>query len=173
MINYKLCNMKVNNFQLSTFNSQLFIGLASDHTGFEQKEIIKSHLEKRGLKYIDFGTDSVDSCDYPDYAHQLCKAIEISEVGMGIALCGTGNGMAMTLNKYGFIRAGLAWNTDVAKLISAHNKANILVIPARFIVQDELVMIVDAFLDTPFEGGRHLVRINKIMSGDIILQSRL
>ena len=144
-------------------NFQLFIGLASDHTGLVQKEIIKSHLEKRGLTSIDFGTDSADSCDYPDYAHKLCKAIEMKEIEMGIALCGTGNGMAMTLNKSKFIRAGLAWNTEVARLISAHNNANILVIPARFVIQDELTKIVNTFLDTPFEGGRHLVRINKIM----------
>ena len=139
------------------------IGLVSDHTGLAQKEIIKSHLEKRGMTSIDFGTDSTESCDYPDYAHKLSTAIEMNEIEMGIALCGTGNGMAMTLNKSKFIRAGLAWNADVARLISAHNKANILVIPARFIVEDELISIVNAFLDTPFEGGRHQVRINKIM----------
>ena len=162
MVNYKLCNMKKNNLQFSVLNSQLLIGLASDHTGFEQKTIIKSHLEKRGLNCIDFGTNSPDSCDYPDYAHQLSKAIENNEIEIGIALCGTGNGMVITLNKSACIRAGLAWNEEIAKLISAHNKANILVIPARFIVQNELIKIVDAFLDTPFEGGRHLVRINKI-----------
>ena len=140
------------------------IGLASDHTGFEQKKIIKLHLETRGLKYIDFGTDSTDSCDYPDFAHKLCKAIEKSEIEMGIALCGTGNGMAITLNKSEHIRAGLAWNTDIARLISAHNKANILIIPARFINNDEIIRMIDTFLDTPFEGGRHLVRINKILN---------
>ena len=140
------------------------IGIANDHTGFAFKEIIKSHLEKRGLESIDFGVDNAEKSDYPDYAHKLCQAIERNELEMGIALCGTGNGMAMTCNKYEFIRAGLAWNEDIAKLISAHNKANILVIPARFVVQDKLIKIVDAFLDTPFEGGRHLVRINKIMN---------
>ena len=138
------------------------IGLANDHTGYDFKEIIKSHLEKRGLNYIDFGVENAEKCDYPDYAHKLCQAIEKNELETGIALCGTGNGMAMTLNKYDCIRAGLAWNGEVAKLISAHNKANILVIPARFVMPDELTRIVDAFLDTPFEGGRHLVRINKI-----------
>ena len=141
------------------------IGLASDHTGYEIKNLIRSHLEKRGLRYIDFGTDTVDSCDYPDYAHKLCKSIEKNEIESGIALCGTGNGMVMTCNKYGFIRAGLAWNTEIARLISAHNKANILVIPARFVPTDETVRMVDAFLDTPFDGGRHLVRINKIRQG--------
>ena len=138
------------------------IGLASDHTGFEQKKIIHSHLLERGLQPVDFGTYSTESCDYPDYAHKLCKAIEMNEIASGIALCGTGNGMVMACNKYKFIRAGLAWNTDIARLISAHNKANILVIPARFVETDEITKIIDAFLDTPFEGGRHLARINKI-----------
>ena len=138
------------------------IGLASDHTVYAFKEIILSHLRERGLNCLDFGTYTTEMCDYPDFAHKLCSAIETNELEMGIALCGTGNGMVITLNKYECIRAGLAWNVEVAKLISGHNKANILVIPARFIVPDELTKIVDAFLDTPFEGGRHLVRINKI-----------
>ena len=143
------------------FNSTT-IGLASDHTGFELKKIIKSHLEKRGFQFVDYGTDTTESCDYPDFAHKLCKAIEKNEIEMGIALCGTGNGMVIVCNRYKSIRAGLAWNTDIAKLISAHNKANILIIPARFVSMDDIIPIVDAFFDTPFEGGRHLVRINKI-----------
>ena len=138
------------------------IGIASDHTGYEYKESIKSHLAKRGMKTIDFGTDTADSCDYPDYAHKLCKAIEANEVVMGIALCGTGNGMVMTCNKYPFIRAGLAWNEAIAKLISAHNNANILIIPARYVTSDEIIPIVDACIDTPFDAGRHLNRINKM-----------
>ena len=138
------------------------IGLAADHTSYELKEAIKSHLASRGLRFIDFGVGKVEKSDYPDYAHKLGTAIERNELETGIALCGTGNGMAMTLNKYACIRAGLAWNEEIAKLISAHNNANILVLPARFVVQAELLKIVDAFLDTPFEGGRHLERINKI-----------
>jgi ribose 5-phosphate isomerase B len=141
------------------------IGLASDHTGFELKELIKKHLEQRGLRYKDFGACSTERSDYTDYAHPLGKAIENREIEAGIALCGTGNGMVITLNKYPSIRAGLAWNVDVAKLISAHNKANILIIPARFVTQDEATRIVDAYLDTLFEGGRHLERIHKIMTG--------
>ena len=139
------------------------IGLASDHTGITFKEIIKSHLEKRGLKYVDFGSFTTDSCDYPDYAHKLSQAIETKELERGIALCGTGNGMVMTLNKYNAIRAGIAWNVGIAKLISEHNKANILIIPARYVDQNDLTSVVDAFLDTPFGGGRHLVRIKKIV----------
>ncbi|MDR0574974.1 MAG: RpiB/LacA/LacB family sugar-phosphate isomerase [Tannerella sp.] len=138
------------------------IGLANDHTGFEYKELIKKHLEKRGLDYVDFGATSLERSDYPDYAHKLGKAIENKEIDMGIALCGTGNGMALTLNKYPSIRAGLAWNVDIARLISAHNKANILVMPARFVTQDEAIRMVDAYIDTPFEGGRHQERIDKI-----------
>lgn len=139
------------------------IGLASDHTGFEYKELIKKHLEQRGLSYMDFGADSTLRSDYTDYAHLLGEAIKNGEIAMGIALCGTGNGMAITLNKYPTVRAGLAWNVDISKLISAHNKANILVIPARFVTQDEVTLLVDAYLDTPFEGGRHRERILKIM----------
>lgn len=138
------------------------IGLASDHAGYEYKEFIKGLLEKRGLSYIDFGTDSTASCDYSDFAHKLGRAIESNELEMGIALCGTGNGMAMTLNKYPSVRAGLVWNTDIAQLISAHNKANILVMPARFITQEEVAQIVATYLDTPFEGNRHQTRIDKI-----------
>ena len=142
--------------------SNTTIGLASDHTGYEWKKIIQSHLEKRGLTYIDFGAYTDERSDYPDFAHKLCDAIENNEIEMGIALCGTGNGMSMACNKYSGIRAGLAWNEDIARLISAHNKANILIIPARFISREAITPVVDAFLDTPFEGGQHQVRINKI-----------
>jgi ribose 5-phosphate isomerase B len=140
------------------------IGLASDHAGFGTKTIIRRHLEKRGLQYIDFGTDSPETSDYPDYAHQLGKAIENNELDMGIATCGTGNGVAIVLNKYPHIRAGLCWNKDIARLVSAHNRANVLVIPARFVQETEIADIIDAYLDTPFEGGRHQLRIDKICS---------
>ena len=138
------------------------IGLASDHTGYELKEVIKSHLEKRKLNYVDFGTHSADNCDYPDFAHQLSHAIETNALERGIALCGTGNGMVITLNKNACVRACLAWNEEVAKLVRAHNKANILVLPARYLNRDDIPALVDAFLDTPFDGGRHIARLNKI-----------
>jgi len=138
------------------------IGLASDHTGFEFKELIKELLEERGFKYKDFGAYSTERSDYSDFAHKIANAIDSNELDMGIALCGTGNGMAVALNKHLSIRAGLAWNEEIARLISAHNKANILVIPARFTTRDEVIKMVNAYLDTPFEGGRHLDRINKI-----------
>ena len=114
------------------------------------------------MTYKDFGTYSTERSDYPDFAYNLSKAIESNELEMGIALCGTGNGMAITLNKFKYIRAGLAWNEEIARLVSAHNKANVLVIPARFVEQDEIIKMVDAYLDAPFEGGRHLERIAKI-----------
>jgi ribose 5-phosphate isomerase B len=139
------------------------IGLASDHAGFEYTKLIKNHLRERGLSYMDFGAASTAGCDYTDYAHLLGEALGKGEITTGIALCGTGNGMAITLNKYPAARAGLAWNVDVARLISRHNDANILVIPARFVTQEEVTLIVDAWLDTPFEGGRHLERIRKIV----------
>jgi len=138
------------------------IGLASDHTGYMLKKSIQAHLEARGFQSIDYGAYTEERSDYPDFAHPLCKAIEANEIEVGIALCGTGNGMVITLNKYAHIRAGLAWNAEIARLISAHNKANILVLPARYFATDDIIPIVDAFLDTPFTGGRHLQRIEKI-----------
>ncbi|MDR0836348.1 MAG: RpiB/LacA/LacB family sugar-phosphate isomerase [Tannerella sp.] len=138
------------------------IGLASDHAGFETKKIICEHLANRGLQYIDYGVFSSERSDYPDEAHKLGKAIESGTLEMGIATCGTGNGVAMVLNKYPHIRAGLCWNKEIAGLISAHNKANVLVLPARFLNKTEVIEIIDAYLDTPFEGGRHQMRIDKI-----------
>ncbi|MDR2473567.1 MAG: ribose 5-phosphate isomerase B [Tannerella sp.] len=138
------------------------IGLTSDHAGYELKEAVKKHLEARNIQYRDFGTTSPDRCDYPDYARLLADAISSKDLDMGIAICGTGNGMAMTLNKYPTIRAGLAWNVEVARLVGSHNKANILVLPARFVTTAEAVAMIDVWLATPFEGGRHQERIDKI-----------
>ena len=128
------------------------LGLCSDHAGYELKEFVKQILDSKGLAYKDFGTDSTESCDYPDYAHPLAKAVEAGEVYPGIAICGSGNGIAMTLNKHQGIRAALCWQ----------NNANILVMPGRFISQEEATHTVEAFLSTPFEGGRHQRRIDKI-----------
>jgi ribose 5-phosphate isomerase B len=138
------------------------IGLASDHAGFKMKEFIREYLENRCLQYVDFGTSSPEPSDYPDYAHRLGRAIECGELDVGIAACGTGNGVAIVLNKYPHVRAGLCWNKEIARLASAHNKANILVLPARFLNETETAEIIDIYLDTPFEGGRHQTRINKI-----------
>lgn len=141
------------------------IALASDHAGFELKAIVEGYLEARGVAYKDFGSDSAESCDYPDFAHPAARAVESGECSMGIAMCGTGNGIAMTLNKHQGIRAALCWNKEIAALARQHNDANVLVMPARFIDAVTALAIVDTFLDTSFEGGRHQRRIDKIPVG--------
>lgn len=138
------------------------IGLCSDHAGFELKEQVKTWLESKGLSYQDFGTHSTDSCDYPDYAHPMAQAVEAGNVYPGIAICGTGNGIGMTLNKHQGIRAALCWNAEIAQLARAHNDANVLVMPGRFIAWDEAEKILKVFFATEFEGGRHQRRIDKI-----------
>ncbi|MBR6746575.1 MAG: ribose 5-phosphate isomerase B [Muribaculaceae bacterium] len=138
------------------------IAICSDHAGFELKSIIEGYLEADNKEYKDFGTYSADSCDYPDFAHPCAHAVETGECPFGIAMCGSGNGIAMTLNKHQGIRAALCWTPELARLARQHNDANILVLPARFINPVEALAIVDAFFETPFEGGRHIPRINKI-----------
>ncbi len=138
------------------------IGICNDHAGVDYKFAIVKHLEAKGIEVENFGTDTAESMDYPDVAHPLAQAVENKRVDLGIALCGTGNGMAMTLNKHQGIRAGLAWNTEVGKLVKQHNNANILVMPARFIPLETALEIVDAWLGEDFEGGRHQRRIDKI-----------
>ena len=142
------------------------IGLASDHAGFELKEFIKTVLDKKGIAHKDYGTNSTASVDYPDYAHKLANAILAGEVESGIGVCGTGNGMAITLNRHNGIRAGLCWEEEVAQLVRAHNDANVMVLPGRYISEAEAKLCVIAFLETPFEGGRHQGRIDK-MDGKI------
>ncbi|MDE6445466.1 MAG: ribose 5-phosphate isomerase B [Alistipes sp.] len=138
------------------------IGIACDHAGYEMKEFLVGYLDARGYEVLDFGTHSPESVDYADFAHPLAEAIEAGELECGVGLCGSGEGMAMTLNKHRGIRAGLCWNADVATLIRQHNDANVIVFPARFITNDEAVAMLDAFLDTPFEGGRHQRRVEKM-----------
>lgn len=138
------------------------IGICSDHAGVEYKAKLIKYLQGRGIEVVNFGTDTTDSMDYPDVAHPLASAVESGSVNLGIALCGTGNGMAITLNKHQGVRAGLAWGTAIGKLVKQHNNANVLVMPARFISYRLAVAIVRAWLDTPFEGGRHQRRIDKI-----------
>jgi ribose 5-phosphate isomerase B len=139
------------------------IGLACDHTGVALKELIKPRLEARGLTYKDFGAYTAERCDYPDFAHPLGRAIADGMLEAGIAICGTGNGMSIVLNKYPCIRAGLAWNREIATLVSSLKKANVLVQPARYITEDEALCSVDAWLDAPFAGEQHAVRIRKIL----------
>lgn len=138
------------------------IAICSDHAGFELKSIIEGYLEADNKEYKDFGTYSAESCDYPDFAHPCALAIEAGECYPGIAMCGSGNGIAMTLNKHQGIRAALCWTPELARLARAHNDANVLVLPARFITPVEALAIVDMFLATKFEGGRHQRRIDKI-----------
>lgn len=138
------------------------VGLCSDHAGYEMKCLLEGYLEANGITFIDFGTKSADSCDYPDFAHPCAEAVERGEVYPAIALCGSGNGIGMTLNKHQGVRAALCWDVELARLARAHNDANVLVLPARFISAELATKIVDTFLDTPFEGGRHQARIDKI-----------
>ena len=138
------------------------IGICNDHSGVEIKNKLAEYLTGKGYEIVNFGSDIPDSIDYPDVAHPLATAVESGEVDLGIALCGTGNGMAITLNKHQGIRAGLCWNNDVAALIRQHNNANVVVLPARFISNDEAMAIVEKFLTTDFEGGRHIARVEKI-----------
>lgn len=138
------------------------IGLASDHAGYELKQFVKQYLDEKGLEYKDYGTYSEDSCDYPDYAHALALGMQAGECERGIAICGSGEGIAMTLNKHQHIRAALVWTPEIAPLTRQHNDANVLVMPGRFIGTDTAREIMDLFLTTPFEGGRHERRIAKI-----------
>ena len=138
------------------------LGIASDHAGFEMKEELKKFLKEKGYEVKDFGTHSPESMDYPDVAHPLAESVEKGEVSQGIALCGSGNGISMTLNKHQGIRAALCWNEELAALARQHNDANVLSLPARFISVELAKRIVEKFLESSFEGGRHLRRVNKI-----------
>lgn len=138
------------------------IGLAADHAGFELKEFAKRWLKTKGYAIKDFGTHSTESCDYSDYGHALAFSVESGECAFGIAVCGSGEGIGMTVNKHQGIRAALCWKPEIARLARQHNNANILVLPGRFISQEETVPVLEAFFDSEFEGGRHLRRIKKI-----------
>lgn len=138
------------------------IALGSDHAGYTTKELIRKNLMEKGYQVEDFGTYSADSVDYPDIAHPLSKAVEQHRFLFGILLCGSGNGMAMVSNKYKNIRAALCWNEEITKLARAHNDANILILPARFISPEEAICYSELFLTTAFEGGRHQRRVEKI-----------
>ena len=138
------------------------IGLASDHAGFALKQHVKDYLKAHRIKFHDYGTHSEESCDYPDFGHALAKGIEAEECEKGIAICGSGEGISMTLNKHQGIRAALCWIPEIAHLARQHNDANVLVMPGRFITNDEADAIMDEYLSTDFEGGRHARRVAKI-----------
>ena len=138
------------------------IVIGSDHAGFERKAAIIAYLKSIGYKVSDYGTYSEESVDYPDYAHKVAAAVADGTFEKGILLCGSGNGVSMTANKHPGVRAALSWIPEIARLGKAHNNANIVSLPARFVSDEEAIAIVKAFLDAEFEGGRHARRVNKI-----------
>lgn len=140
----------------------MIIPIGSDHAGFKAKEIVKKILEDNGHMPVDYGTHSEEAVDYADYAVQVAEAVNNGEYEKGILVCGSGQGVCMTANKFEYIRAGLAWNTEMAELTRRHNNANILCLPGRYLDENELKDIVLTWLATDFEGGRHERRINKI-----------
>jgi len=140
--------------------------IASDHAGFELKEKLERALGELGYDVQDLGTDSAESTDYADYAHPLAQKVSAGEVQRGVLLCGTGLGMSYTANRYPHVRAAVAWNPDIAKLAREHNDSNALVVPARFVSEELGIAILKTWLDTPFEGGRHARRVDKIEKTD-------
>ena len=138
------------------------IGLASDHAGYALKELLKKFLESKGLTIKDYGCNSLESCDYPDFAHKLGYAIENQVINKGIVFCGSGNGINMTVNKHNGVRSALCWKTEIAWLSRHHNDANVCSLPTRFVTEKEAIEIVNVFLMENFDGERHLKRINKI-----------
>lgn len=146
----------------NTFNKELPVVMGADHAGVEYKAAIKEALEAQGFKVDDKGTYTTDSVDYPDFAHPVASDVEEGKVGFGILICGSGNGVAITANKHKGVRAALCWNVELAQLARQHNNANVLCIPARFITLDVAKEMVQAFISTAFEGGRHENRVNKI-----------
>lgn len=138
------------------------IGIGSDHRGFEIKKVLKSILGKNRFNIVDFGTNSLDACDYPDVAFPLANAVACGDIDKGILICSSGNGMAIAANKVQGIRAAIGYSEETAKLAKTHNDANILVIPASFLGKGEIKKIIEAWLYSKFEGGRHRRRINKI-----------
>lgn len=146
--------------QIFDFSKPIAIG--SDHAGFEYKTALISFLEGKGIAFKDFGTHSRASVDYPDFAHPVATAVENGEAAFGILLCGTANGVAITANKHQQIRAAICWGEEIAQLVRQHNDANILCIPARFVSEAVAEKMLQVFMDTPFEGGRHANRVSKI-----------
>ncbi len=138
------------------------IAIGCDHAGFLLKNPVIKYLKKRGFNILDFGTNSPDSVDYPDFAHPTAHAVESGNAQFGVLICGSGNGVAITANKHQDIRCALCWKTDIAELARSHNNANIIALPARHISKRLALKLVDVFLNTEFEGGRHATRVNKM-----------
>lgn len=146
----------------SVFDTTKPIAIGADHAGFEYKEAVKKWLIEQGFTVKDFGTDSLKSVDYPDFAHPAALSVERGEAAFGILFCGSGNGVSITANKHQHVRAGLAWQNDVAKLIRMHNNANVICVPARFVALPLAKEMIENFMGTPFEGGRHQRRVDKV-----------
>lgn len=138
------------------------IPIGADHAGFKLKSKVIKHLEQKGYELKDFGCYSEDSIDYPDYGHPVADMVESNEGMLGILICGSGNGINMTANKHQGIRSALCWKKEIAELARQHNNANIIALPARFVSEEEAIEMIDVFLATEFEGGRHQNRVNKI-----------
>lgn len=138
------------------------ISIGNDHAGTEYKQAIMTYLESKGIDVINYGTNSEESVDYPDFVHPVANDVENGKVDLGIIICGSGNGASMTANKHQGIRCALCWTTEIAKLARQHNDANILSIPSRFVSSTQAIDMVDIFLNTHFEGGRHQNRVAKI-----------
>lgn len=147
---------------MSIIKENLPVAICCDHAGYDTKLAVIEYLKSEGIAYRDFGTYSTESCDYPDFAHLCAEAVEKGECYPGIGICGSGEGINMTLNKHQGIRSALCWIPEIAKLARQHNDANVLAMPGRFISNDEAIEIVKTFLNTDFEGGRHQRRIDKI-----------
>lgn len=138
------------------------IAIGSDHAGYAYKEKIKEFLISKGFEVEDFGAFSTASVDYPDFAHSTAVAVEIGKANLGIVICGSGQGVNITANKHQGVRSALCWNTDIVRLSRQHNNANVLALPARFVALEYALQMVEVFLSTEFEGGRHQNRVNKI-----------
>ena len=143
-------------------NTSLKIGIGADHAGYEYKEVIIAWFQENGIVAKNFGTYTPDSVDYPDYVHPLATEVEENKLDFGILVCGSGNGVCMTANKHQGVRAALAWSEEIAKLSRQHNNANVLCIPSRFVSLEVAKNMVETFLATAFEGGRHQTRVDKI-----------
>ena len=148
--------------QQTVFNQKLPLVIGGDHAGFDYKDLVKKALTKAGWTIEDKGTHNTDSTDYPDYAHPVSAMVDNGSASVGILICGSGNGVCMTANKHQNVRAALCWNDELTELARLHNNANILCIPARFVSTDIALSMVDKFLSTAFEGGRHERRVSKI-----------
>lgn len=146
----------------TVFDASKPIAIGADHAGFEYKSQLISYLEEKGLPVKDYGTYSTDSTDYPDFAHPVATAVERGDAAFGILVCGSANGVAITANKHQGIRAAICWLNEIAILARQHNNANVICLPARFVSVDEATAMVNTFLTTAFEGGRHEKRVGKI-----------